>query len=253
MDTIQPRSRINEIILACLILLLLIGGYALWRNQTVKYRAELSAANNYKNALMSKMKVYKDANGAIWAERTTLQASLTQLRSDTALLSKDKKELLRQILQTKNEKSIISAALIETKVRAKVIYITKPSSVTDSSVAFLTKTDSISFKATVLNVQPIAHRVPSFRLDSLTLNNKAFVDFKWGPKKEGYPISFSVTNSNPLFKTVNIESYAIPELSKVALRPTFFKKLGTGIRTYGVTLGVGAIVGFGVGGYLFTR
>lgn len=253
MDLKQPSSRINEIILACLLLLLAVGGYALWRSENIKHKNELSVANNYKNALMAKMKIYKDTNGVIWAERMTLQVDLNQLRADTALLNKDKRELLRRITQTKYEKSIITAALIETKIKTKVIYVTKPSAVTDSSVAFVSKTDSISFKATVLNVQPIAHRTPSFRLDSLTLSNKAFVNFKWGAKKEGYPISFSVTNSNPLFKTVNIESYAIPELSKVAIRPTFFKKLGTGIRTYGVTLGVGAIVGFGVGGYLFTR
>lgn len=253
MDLKQPISRTTTIILACLLLLVAVGGYALWRNEVVKHKSELKAANNYKNALMAEMKIYKDSNGAIWAERMSLQVDLNQLRSDTALLNRDKKELLRRIIRTKYEKSIIAAGLIETKVKTKVIYVVKPSAVTDSSVTFTAKSDSINFKATVLNVQAIAHRTPSFRIDSLTLSNKAFVNFKWGSKKEGYPVSFSVTNSNPLFKTVNIESYAIPELSKDALRPTFFKKLGTGIRTHGVSLGIGAIVGFGLGGYLFTR
>ena len=253
MEQAQPKNRTTETILICLLLLLAVGGYGLWRKQATAHKAELAAANNYKESLLATMKVYKDTNGVIWAERMTMQTTLNQLRADMSLLSKEKQELLRRITETNRAKDIIAAALIETKVKTKVIYVNKPSVVTDSSVTFASKSDSISFKATVLNVHPIPNRTPSFRLDSLTLDNKTFVNFKWGAKKEGFPISFSLTNSNPLFKTVNIESYAIPELSKIELRPNLFQRIGAGIRTHGVVFGVGAVVGFGTGAYLFSR
>jgi hypothetical protein len=253
MEQVEPKNRTSEFILICLLLLVLVGGFGLWRSMVNKHKAELAQANNYKNALTTQMKVYKDANGNIWAEHLTLQVSLNQLRADTARLNSEKRELLHRIMETQHGKAVIAAALIKTKVKTRVIYVPKPTDTTDSTVTFVSKTDSISFKATVANVYTIPTRTPSFRLDSLSLDNKTYVNFKWGAKKEGYPVSFSVTNSNPLFKTVNIESYAIPELSKTELRPTFFQKLGTGISTHGVVFGVGAIIGFGTGVYLLHR
>ena len=253
MEENTQKIDLTKIILVAIIAILLIGGYSLWRTTKTEHIAELQASNNYKDALFSKMKVFKDTNGLIWAERNALQVSLFQLRADSTLLTAQKKELLKRITATGDAKNVIAAALIETKVKANSIQVIKPVTVTDSTVTFAAKTDSISFKATVTNVQALPHRIASFHLDSLTLSNKSYVNFKWGAKKEGFPVSFSITNSNPMFKTVNIESYIIPEISKTALQPTFFEKVGTGIRTHGMAFGIGSVVGFAGATYLLTR
>ena len=64
-----------------------------------------------------------------------------------------------------------------------------------------------------------------------------------------YPIGFSVTNTNPLFETVNIDSYAIPELQKTDLTPTnwnkftnFFKTNGKYIVAFGIAVAGGSIL-----------
>lgn len=253
MEENTQKIDITKIILVAIIGILLIGGYSLWRTTKTEHIAELQQSVNYKNALLSKMKIYKDTNGLIWAERNSLQVSLFQLRADSALLTTQKKELLKRIIVTGDEKDIIAAALIETKLKNESIHVVKPTFSTDSSITFSNKTDTISFNAIVTNVHAIPHRIPSFHLDSLTMSNKTFIDFKWGTRKNGFPISFSVTNSNPIFKTVNIESYIIPEITKTALRPTLFEKIGTGVKTHGFAFGIGAVVGFTGATYLLTR
>ena len=54
---------------------------------------------------------------------------------------------------------------------------------------------------------------PLLTISNFKIPNKQFVEFHWEDDKTT-PIAFSVTNSNPLFITNNIESYAIPELIK---------------------------------------
>jgi hypothetical protein len=80
--------------------------------------------------------------------------------------------------------------------------------------------------------------------DSFNLPNKQEISFQWGKEpKEGYPVSFSVSNSNKYFKVANIESYAIPEIKKTELKPNFWNKLGTTFTKGGnsiVYIGIGA-------------
>jgi hypothetical protein len=75
------------------------------------------------------------------------------------------------------------------------------------------------------------------------------VNFHWkDDRKEGYPISFNVINTNPYFKVHDIQSYAIPELTREKVKPTFWQKVGqfgksTGgkLTIFGIGVGVGAI------------
>ena len=74
--------------------------------------------------------------------------------------------------------------------------------------------------------------------------NTQFIEFHWkNEKKIGYPIAFSVTNSNDLFKTTNIDSYVIPEIKKETVKPSFWNNLGTFFNTTG-----GKVLWFGIGG-----
>ena len=85
---------------------------------------------------------------------------------------------------------------------------------------------------------------PELVFKNLQFNNTQIIDFHWKDnKKEGYPIAFSVSNSNPYFEVVNIESYAIPELKR-EIKPTFWKRIGSGANEYGKPL---LFFGIGVG------
>jgi len=97
---------------------------------------------------------------------------------------------------------------------------------------------------------------PTLTFNSIQLPNKQFVDFYWKDnKKKGYPVTFSVSNSNPYFKVVNLESYIIPNVDKKYLDPNGWQKIGNFIFKNGKTIlyvSVGAAAGAGAV-YLLTR
>jgi hypothetical protein len=78
--------------------------------------------------------------------------------------------------------------------------------------------------------------------------NTQKIDFQWKDnRKEGYPISFSVINTNPYFKVTDIQSYIIPEIIKSELKPNIWQKIGQRSKTLGgkaVIFSVGVGVGF---------
>ena len=87
------------------------------------------------------------------------------------------------------------------------------------------------------------------KFNKFELPNKQFVNFFWGDKKKDYPISFSVSNSNDYFKTVNIDSYAIPQLQKDVVNPSAWGKITAWIKKSGgfiITVGVSGAAGAGL-------
>lgn len=232
-----------------LLCLLLVGVFA--RNY-FEADAKLKEAQKLQNALRAEMIITKDELGRETATKLTLQASVSELEAIKNQLSTDKKELLAYVKTQDKNKQLIVAAITKTEVKAKNIDSGKPTLVAGDSIKFAVVSDTISYGATVSNVRPANDSTaPRLRIDSLLLPNKSYISFHWGDKKEGYPISVSVMNSNPLFKTSNIESYAIPELQKKIVRPTFLEKVGNGLRIGGTPLLIGVGVGV-VGGVLLS-
>jgi hypothetical protein len=89
-------------------------------------------------------------------------------------------------------------------------------------------------------------------IDSLNLYNKQFIEFHWlNERKDGYPVSFTVRNSNPYFKTYDIESYIIPEVQKSQLKPNIWQKTGNFYRKNRVPFAVG--VGAGILTYIILK
>jgi hypothetical protein len=110
-------------------------------------------------------------------------------------------------------------------------------------VQFVKNDSTMKYDLIVHNVQPIDLELPKLEFKKFELPNTQFIEFHWkDERKEGYPISFSVTNSNPYYKVYNIDSYAIPELNKVELKPNFWQKLAKFSKSTG-----GKIAFFGVG------
>jgi hypothetical protein len=90
---------------------------------------------------------------------------------------------------------------------------------------------------------------PSLLFRHLEIPNEQFVDFHWkNEKKKGYPISFSISNSNKYIKTTNVESYAIPSLNKLNINPNGWQKFGNFMIKNGKTviyIGIGGAIGAG--------
>lgn len=93
-------------------------------------------------------------------------------------------------------------------------------------------------------------------INSLRFENEQTIKFHWlDDKEEGYPISFSVSNSNQYFMVNNIESYAIPALNKETINPNGWQRFSTNFQkgnNIPFYLGVGALIGGG-DGYLLTK
>jgi hypothetical protein len=91
---------------------------------------------------------------------------------------------------------------------------------------------------------PVLKLNPTLTFQYLTLPNTQFIEFHWkNDKKVGYPVAFSVTNTNDYFRIINIDSYIIPEIKQSTLKPTFWSKVGDFFTKSG-----GKLIWFGAGG-----
>ena len=113
---------------------------------------------------------------------------------------------------------------------------------------------TMNYNFTVGNVIPSpTNAKPTLLIGLLEFPNSQLVEFHWkNNKKEGYPIAFSVSNSNDFFRTVNVDSYIIPEINKEKIKPTGWQKFGSFFSKTGnrlIFVGIGGVIG--VSGYMF--
>ena len=243
----------NYLIIAVVILVMLVLSLVIYfqHNSIVKLKDKYTTEVNYKNALIDSIHYYKNKNNEVVAEKLTLQENIKFLQTNNADLSSSQKELIKRVTEIQKTSYTIAAALIQTKVsldslRSNKVQINSK----DTSVTFSDSTKNLKYDIKVKYVIPIGLIKPEMKFNTFELPNKQFVDFFWKDnKKEGYPVAFSVSNSNDYFKTVNIESYAIPELKKVVVKPTGWQKIGNWFKSTGNTVmkvTVGAVAGAGI-------
>ncbi|MFN8886691.1 MAG: hypothetical protein ACK5WF_04465, partial [Cyclobacteriaceae bacterium] len=136
----------------------------------------------------------------------------------------------------------IAAALIQMQAEINQMKNDKPK-ITDSTVNFSSSSTDLKYDLTVYNVKPIELNTPSLLISNISLPNTQTINFNWADEqREGYPVSFNVINTNQYFKVYNIESYAIPEIKKTELKPSFWNSLNKFSKTTG-----GKMLFFGVG------
>jgi len=211
------------------------------------YRNMKTQESNLRKALTDSATHFKTKEGAWGVEKRTLQASLDDLSDKNLNLTANQEALLKQVKEQNKQSQTIAAALIELKAEVANIKNDKPIVETDSSLQFAAETPNLSYDLTVFNVKRFELKEPHLLISKITFPNKQDINFHWkDDKKEGYPISFSVTNTNPYFKVQDIQSYAIPELTRANVKPTFWQKVGQFSKTTGGKLTFLAI-GFGAG------
>lgn len=243
---------LTVIIIALFLICLSVAGWLIYINKIGKLEAQYTQEVKLKNALMDSVTYYRNSHDELVAQKLTLQTDIKTLTKINDKLTDNQQELIKRVREIEKENSIIIAALVETNVildslrNAMIVTV----DTTKNIIAFSDTTKDIKYKIIVFKVRPSNINIkPELNIAELILPNKSFVEFHWGERKEGYPVSFSISNSNPYFKTVNIDSYAIPQLNKKIIDPTgwdkfknFFKKSGNVF----VTVGIGVAVGAGV-------
>lgn len=219
-----------------LALLLLIAGVIiinLQNNSINEWKDKHETEVKFKDALSDTMIHYQNKYSEVVSEKLTLQTSIVNLKETIGLLNDNQAELLDRIEKLNSKNNIIAAALIETKITIDSLM----GATVSGSVIIDTTNNTINFNNTstvdsnfvydinVYNVFPLKDNKPTIFFKKIYFPNKQFIEFHWKDNKEkGYPISFSVSNSNKYFNTVNIESYVIPTIKKTELNPTGWDK-----------------------------
>lgn len=213
-----------------------------------------------KNALTDSVTTYMTKEGEWKSEKLTLQSTIKGLEDDNLTLTESQKDLLAKIRKVEEHNTVISAALIDAEVLIDSLLHSGLVVVdtTNKTVNFIELNDSsIQYDMTAIGVLPFPiNTKPQLMIKKLTLPNKQFIEFHWeNDKKIGYPVSFSVTNSNPYVIINNIDSYIIPEINKEKLDPTGWAKfdqwLTKNAKIVGFVAG-GVVVGAG-GTYLMMK
>lgn len=241
-------------IVLIIILLLLGGGIMKFQSNRIsdlkdKYQSEV----NLKKALLDSLDIYQNKEGEWVAEKRTIQASIKELESMNGELTADQKRLLAKIKEVNRDNSIITAALIKANfvidslMHGGIVVV----DTTNKTVDFIEKVNpDIRYNIQARGVLPYPQGTkPTLFINNLTLPNEQFVEFHWmDEKKEGYPIAFSVSNSNKFVKVYDVNSYAIPELKPDILTPTGWKKIGVWLNKNGKIVGYvagGIVIGAG--------
>jgi len=252
----------NRWAVALLIILVLFGSIyvKVQHNIAINFKNKYNSEVKLRNALTDTITTYKNKEGEWVSEKLTLQASIGELENDKITLTKDQQRLVDRVREANKHNEVITAALIRANfvidsiMHGGLVLV----DTTNKTVEFIESNDSslrYNFKAFGVLPYPIDTK-PSLLIRNLTLPNEQFIKFFWQDnKKEGYPIAFSVSNSNKYVKIYDVNSYAIPTIQKEILDPNGWEKVMQWLNKNGKIVGYvagGVVVGAG-GTYLLMK
>ncbi len=261
---IKIKKNIILIVLGIIILLGIIIYFQY--NTIIKLKNNVQETENLYIALFDSINYYKNKNNELVAEKLTIQTTYNILKNNYDNLNNTQKELLDRILELDKKNKIITAALIKSEIKIDSLLIIMGANniainidTINNKINFnnlQTNDSTFIFDIDVNNIYSMKNKKPELLFKSIIIPNKQFIEFHWNnDKKKGYPVSFSVINTNKYFKVYDIESYAIPQLDKSDLSPNGWQKLGLFIKKNGKSMfliGLGAAGGIG-GYYLLTK
>lgn len=249
----------NHMLIIVIIAIMLAMGAVIYfqHKKVVKLTDLYQTEVKLKNALLDTMRIYQNKEKEWVAEKLTIQETVANLEKINGLLTESQKELLRRIKEVEKKNDVIVAALITTNVKIDSL-LHMGETVIDTVNKTVNFNDSLKvdkklvyYNLTVNKVLPAFPNIkPGLMFNSVSFPNKQFIEFHWlKNKKANYPVTFSVSNSNDYFKTINIDSYAIPEVKYDGT------KFGQWISKNGRTvmyIGIGTAVG-GTAVWLLTK
>lgn len=218
-------------------------------NKVENLKEENDSIVKYKNALLDSVSYYQNLEGQWVAEKLSIQEGIKTLEKANGELNQNQKKLLKRIQEINSENTVIASALVIAEARIDSLKTKNQQLIADTINKTLTYIDSTEFlKYDILTDNVVLankNKTSELTFNILSLPNEYNVDFFWkDDKKEGYPVAFSVTNTNKYFKVSDIQSYAIPELLKPK---TGFDKFNGWVNKNGkwVLIGTAGIIGAG--------
>lgn len=249
----------NRWAVVLVLLLIILGGgmFKIRQNKINEWKNKHQIEIKLRNALIDTVSYYKNAHGEEVAEKLTLQGDVKDLEKMNNDLTDSQKELLRRVKEANKKNTVIAAALVEANLiidslitNGNVVINSK-----DTTITFTDTTKYMEYKFVVGKAIPVDSKIePTLLFSYLKFSNKQTVKFEWeNNKKEGYPVKFIMSNSNPYYKVNEINSYIIPKADKAELNPTSWKKVSQWFDENGKILGfIGSVVGAG-GTYLLMK
>lgn len=235
----------TNIIIFAVLAAIIIGGAYYYDNKVSNLKDDVQIERNLKMALTDSVNTYVNKHNEVVAEKLTLQVKIKDLNKINGNLNENQKDLLTRIIELNKEKDIIAAANLELEFKVDSLLSDGIVSVGDSSVTFSKYDGNINYKIKVNNVTPMGSFDPSLYFEQISIFNQQFIEFHWEDNKDyGYPVSFSITNTNPYFVVNDVDSYIIPEIKKIEVKPTFWQRFGKtlkGGKDKAIWVGVGAV------------
>jgi len=243
-------NTIKNVVIIVLFLIAGIGAY-FYFNNNAKWNSKYNNEVKFKLALVDTLHQYKDEKGRWVSEKLTLQTSLKEYSDKNLVLTDIQKQLRDEVKTLSKDKDLISAALIKETLKVDSLKnIVSKIDTINNTITFNDSTKDIKYNLMITNAKPFDKtKETDLLINELYFPNFKLIDFSWGDKKTGYPISFSVRNSNIYMQTSNIESYVIPQLQKETVKPSFGQRLKNFFKKTGKDIGiflVGAVVGGGI-------
>ena len=247
----MTKKSIQIIVAIILALILLISSYTIYSNKINHDAKKLLQEVNLRKALIDTVAIYKNSRNELVKEKLSLQYDLNKLNKLNNELTTNQKELLARIKEENHKATVYSAALYNTQVKLDNLekLVTSVDTI-NNVVIFADSTADIKYKFSVNNVLPLKHSNPTLIINNIEFPNKTFLSFQWKDnKKEGYPTSFVLSNSNKYFESYNIDSYVIPNINKDVVKPSteskfrnWLKKNNQRILYVGIGMGSGILL-----------
>jgi hypothetical protein len=260
LKTFNYNINLTQLILGVLILMvILIAGWKFHSNRVDTLKNELATEIKLKNALIDTVHTFQNKEKEWVSEKLSIQESIKNLENMNSKLTSAQNELIARVRELNKTNTVIAAALIRTQLRVDSLLVAGGVNIdtTKKTIEFIGKyvdgNKKMNYGFTMGKVLPAYMDVkPTLKIDLLEFPNTQTIDFHWkNNKKEGYPVAFSISNSNDFYKTVSIDSYVIPEINKEVIKPNGWQKIGSFFKKTGnkfVYIGIGA--GIGIATYL---
>jgi hypothetical protein len=238
-----------------IILLIVIGWFvvSLQRQRIREMKNKYETEVKLRNAISSKIDSVENKNGELVLSKKTLQTDIKRLTELKNNLTENQKKLLFEIQKKNKKNKVLAAANMEMSIIIdslnKVISNGKIDSI-NKEINFEDSTKYLEYNFNVTNVIPYNNDKPvKHVINYLEFPNTQTITFDYDKdkRKDGYPISFNIKNTNKYMKVYDIDSYIIEEIDVDQIETNFFDEIWSWYnrQTTIVKLGTGFIIGGG--------
>lgn len=238
--------------------ILILSGYLLftfqlnrYNNLNDKYETEILL----RNAMQDTIKTYENKYGEVVDQKLTLQGNLKRINELYDKLTDNQKKLINNLNNSEKNRKILAAANIRLQFEIDSLKEVISVGVIDTlkkTITFKENTPEIRYEFVVSNVLPYNKILNvEHKINYLYIPNEQSIEFHYDNKqrRDNFPISFSITNTNKYMKTYDIDSYIIPEIDVKDMEKNIFRRTWNWYERQStlVKIGIGVGGGFIIG------